>query len=457
MRKRLALGISIPIVLLFVGLVVALMLPSRLFVVTEALESLGLLGSRERIAGLVAAPSGPEPPPPLLIVNGTIWDAAGGLRPNPGLYLRAGRIAQPSDPGAAAARVVDATGATLLPGLIDMHVHSFGATFEDEMMIGCGVTTVRDLGTYLPGALRLRAQAASGERIAPRRFVAGPYLVGEAPARDHEVGAPDPEAARQVVKDLAEAGADGVKVHHGIGEATLSAVVEEAHARGLWVAAHLDRVGVREAAKIGIDTLEHFSGFYDLSPAGREAALEALLARGTAVTPTLVAVENSFRIRDLARGDNPALAFVPRFMRGPWISSQMFNAEAGSLDEEEIGRRRERLSLMQELSRTFRRAGGRLLAGSDAPAFLVPPGLGLHRELELLVEAGLTPAEALAAATSEAALALGAAGDLGGLAPGMRADLIMVDGEGGPDVSLPSPERLLLVVKDGRVLMDRLD
>ncbi|HZI93937.1 MAG TPA: amidohydrolase family protein [Patescibacteria group bacterium] len=458
MRKRVALGVSIPVVVVFIGILIALLLPSNLLTLTEALDRLGLLGSRERIPGLIGTPPGDDAPPDLLVRNGLLWDAAGGLRPNPGLYLVAGRISGAAPSGHP--RIIDATGMTILPGLIDMHVHSFGGTFGDEMMIGSGITTARDLGTQLAGALRHRQESASGVRIGPRLFVTGPYLVSGAATGDQEIGVSSPETAAALVRRFADAGVDGIKVHSGIDEATLRAVVAEAHKRGLWVAAHLDRVDAVQASGIGVDTIEHASGI-DLeeghaADARREAAIGAMVAGHVALTPTLVVAEHAFTIAELGRPDNPALRFVPRFMRRFWIASQLANARAEELTPLETEKRRGRLGRLERFVLRFHQAGGRVLAGTDTPAFLVAPGIDMHREIELLVEAGLTPAEALASATSEAAAAMGRAGELGGLAPGCRADLLIVEGNpfsGAPRADITRDIRL--VVKDGRILLRR--
>jgi len=455
LRKRVALGVSIPAVLLFIGILVALLMPSNMFVLTEALSGLGLLGSRQRIPGIASNPPGAGPAPPLEIVNGRVWDAAGGLRDNPGLHLSDGRIAREPTPGA---RVIDASGMTILPGLIDMHIHSFGGTFTDEMLIGNGVTSARDLGSQLAGILEHRAASAAGERIAPRLFVTGPYIVGAEGTSDQEIGAATPEAAAAVVERFADAGVDGIKVHWGIDAPRLRAIVDAAHRRGLWVAAHLDEVDPVEAARIGVDTIEHAFTLIGRDRQEEDSIIRTLVDLSVALTPTLVISEHAFTLPDLARTDNPALRYFPFLLRRMWIASQVTNAAAGSLSEEEIRRRRARLAEAERLVARFHRAGGTVLAGSDAPAFLVAPGFDLHRELELLVESGLTAEEALTAATLDAAASLGRESDLGGLAPGMRADLLIVRGDplSGPE-GISATRNAVFVVKDGHLLLNRAD
>ena len=453
-RKRLALGISIPVVLLFIGILVALLMPFNLFVVTEALSDLGLLGGRKRVDGLVDAPPGPAAPPPLRIVNGMLWDAPGGLRPNPGLAVVSGRIAVSAPPGA---RTIDAAGMTVMPGLIDMHVHSLGGTFAGEMWIGNGVTTARDLGTHLAGVIQHREESAGGERVGPRLFVSGPYLVGGEASSDQEISASDPESAISAVSRLSEAGVDGIKLHWGNTAETLRAASETAHRRGLWVAAHLDGVGAAEAARLGADTIEHVSGIgWDAGSAEQDEAIEAMVSRGVALTPTLVVAEHAFTLPDLVSVGDPEMLYFPRFFRRFWISSQIRNAAASRLTRLEADLRRARLERLKSFVGRFRRAGGRVLVGTDAPAYLVAPGFDIHRELELLVASGLTWEEALSAATHAAALVLGRGEEIGALRAGMRADLILVEGGSLSGLEGVSPtRRIVMVISSGRILLDR--
>ncbi len=448
MKSRLALGISIPVVIIFVGIIVAMMLPSSAFVLTESLDGFGLLGGRQRIAGL-AAPPGPGDAPPLWLVNGRLWDARDGARPNPGLGIVSGRLTFRRPPGA---RTIDLAGHTALPGLIDMHVHALGGRFDGEMMIGAGITSARDVGSYLPGVLRHRGEAAAGTRIGPRLFVTGPYIVRGPALTDQEIGADGPDDVAGVVATLAGAGADGIKLHRGIDAAMLRHATQAAHRRGLWVAAHLDGIAADAAAAEGVDTIEHGFGID-----GQEAAIAAMIGAGTAFVPTLTVAENAWRIPELARQDNPDLAPYPSLFRRAWIRSQIGNARAKGMTAAEIARRLTSQTRLADFVRRLHAAGGRVLAGSDAPAFLVPPGAGLHRELELLVAAGLTPSEALAAATLEAARALRRDAEVGALAEGMRADLLVVRGESAPDAAgIAAFRNPALVVKDGWILVNRL-
>jgi imidazolonepropionase-like amidohydrolase len=455
-RRRVAVGVSIPVVVIFIGLLGALLIPSHLFVLTGAADSLGLLGPHHRFEGLVHEAPASLPSPPLWIVNGRLWDAAGGLRENPGLGVEGGRIVAARPEGAS---VLDATGLTVMPGLVDMHVHAMGGAFDGELMIAHGVTTARDVGSDLSGVLARRADDAAGRRLGPRLRVTGPYLVVDEEVSDQQTRVATPAEAAAAVQRLADAGVDGIKVHGGIDAAMLEAVVAAAHARGLWVAAHLDRVRAADAARLRVDTIEHGSGIdWDggsvQDDVARDALARELAASGVAITPTLVVAEHAFTLPRLVAGDDPSLALFPWVVRRCWITSQIANAKAARLSAAEERLRRARLARLERFVARFAAAGGRVLAGSDAPAFLVPHGEGLQRELELLAEAGLGWEGALTAATRDAAEAIDMSGEIGLLQPGHRADLMLVSGDPGRD-GIAVVRRVVYVVMDGRVLRGR--
>src|SRR5688572_15524315 len=455
-KRRLAVGVSIPVVVIFIGILGALLIPSHLFVLTGAADSLGLLGPHHRFEGLVQDAPATLPSPPLWIVNGRLWDAAGGLRDNPGLGVEGGRIVSYRPDGAS---VLDAAGLTVLPGLIDMHVHAMGGGFDGELMIAHGVTTARDVGSDLRGVLARRADDASGRRLGPRLRVTGPYLLGDEEVSDQQTQVRDPAEAAAAVQRLADAGVDGIKVHGGINAATLEAVVKAAHARGLWVAAHLDQVGAAAAARLRVDTIEHGSGIdWDggsvQDDVARDALARELAGSGVALTPTLVVAQHAFTLPRMVAGDDPSLELFPWVVRRCWITSQIANAKAARLSAEEESRRRARLARLQRFVARFAAAGGRVLAGSDAPAFLVPHGEGLQRELELLAESGLGWEGALTAATRDAAQAIDMQGEVGLLDAGQRADLVLVSGDPGRH-GIEVIRRVIYVLMDGRVVRGR--
>lgn len=348
------------------------------------------------------------------------------------------------------ATVLDLSGYTVLPGLMDLHVH-LGTEREDGQTIGplqtpgviwdsmrfnpdsrrgfleAGVTTVRSLGNEHGWITDLRAQLANGVLEGPRLLAAGPVFTtrGGHPVvtifdgkvtGDTQVPH-SPEQARETVRRLAsgDRAVDVVKVIQDRGRegrrlepidtAVLEAIVNEAHGRGLNVTAHWGTdQDLAELLAAGVDSLEHVGRLPNGWPDG---ALDTIVREGIPVAPTLAVTE------------------------------------VGAPDE----------GLQRMLTRTaeLHEAGGHLVVGSDAGMPGVPFGGGVHRELELLVESGLTPRDALRAATSNAAVAVGAT-DIGVIEPGRAADVIVVDGD--PLDAIGDIRNVMLVFRDGRRVID---
>ena len=356
------------------------------------------------------APDGPPlTPRPLAVVGVTVLDGQGGP-PLPGqtvvaaggLIERVGPAGEVAVPAGAA--VVDGTGATLLPGLVDAHVHL--DFYPPAQVLAGGVTTVRDLG-WPPARLAALREMAATPGASPRLLAAGQILTvpGGYPTRAPWAppGTARPvegaAAAARAVAELAEAGAAVIKValDDRVGPTlpapVLAAVVAAAAERGLGVTAHVG--GAAEAAKAlaaGVDELAH----WPFDPAGLPDALVDALAEAVVAVPTLHIDPTPAR-------------------------------RAGT--------------------RRFVARGGRVVYGTDLGNQGPPPGVDVE-ELRLLVSAGLSPGQALAAATSVAATHLGLDG-AGRIAPGARADLLLVDGD--PTTDLAALERVRLVTRDGWV------
>jgi imidazolonepropionase-like amidohydrolase len=348
----------------------------------------------------------------------------------PGLVeVRDGRIARVGEDLAPdpALPLLRYDGHTLLPGLIDAHVHALGEGLDEALAFG--VTTVLDQANDAAWVDALRARGRGAEV-----FTAG--LPATAPGghgtqfgfRPPEVRGP--EDAEAFVTRWRASGADWIKLiiefgHGGwrvpgLDQATVEALVAAADAAGAMTVAHAsEQRTARWAIEAGVAGLVHVFADEPADP----ALAAAMAARGQFVVPTLAVLES------MANG-SPALAEDARV--APFLTAaqratlaQRFPGAVGS----EVQRRR---ALANTLA--LHRAGAPVLAGSDAPNPGTAQGLSLHRELQLLVEAGLTPAEALAAAT-----ALPAAhfrlDDRGELAPGRRADLLLVEGDPLTDIA----------------------
>ncbi len=351
----------------------------------------------------------------------------------------------------ASADVIDLRGYTLLPGLIDLHVHlgfpdtggrrgllSMPKLVADAVrfapdqrraLLRHGVTTVRSVGDERAWITDLRRRIADGSLEGPRVFAAGPVFTTSnghpvatfgIDAQSEAVRVPgSPAAARSAVRDLAASDepVDLIKVVQERGRprhrlqpidpSVLTAIVDEAHTHGLPVTAHWGTPDdLEEVLAAGVDGLEHVEprGVGDGWPSG---ALDSLVERSVSLTPTLTVSET---------------ALPPQTHR----------------------RLRERVG-------EFHAAGGRVVTGTDSPIRGVRFGSALHRELELLVDSGLSPRQALQAATSEAARALGA-DRLGAVAPGRVADLVVVDGDPLQDVT--ATRNVAMVFRDGRTVLD---
>lgn len=343
-------------------------------------------------------------------------------------------------------RVIDGTGATLLPGLIDSHSHTWGDALARALVFG--VTTELDMFTTPDFARSMREeQAKTGAPGRADLYSAG--ILATAPGgHGTEYGLPVPtltkpeEALPWVDARLAE-GSDYIKIVAEDGSpygmktptldrATIAALVAAAHQRGKLAVVHVSTQRDAEMAlEVGADGLVHI--FTDRAP---EARLAELARKGKAfVTPTLTVVEST---TGTASGKSIAT--------DPQLSPYLTQEEVDNLSRSFPDRGKLKLANALAAVRQLRDAGVPILAGTDAPNPGTAHGASLHRELELLVQAGLSPVQALAAATSAPAKAFRLA-DRGRIAPGLRADLVLVQGD--PTQSIAATRAILHVWKQG--------
>jgi len=385
---------------------------------------------------------------------------------------KAGAVPVPAD-----ANRMDFTGYSALPGLVGMHDHLFypagGGLYHDmpfsfpRLYLALGVTTIRTTGSMEPYTdIEIKKAIDAGKMPGPKINVTGPYLEGEGLPllQVHALTGPD-DATRTVEYWVAE-GARSFKVYNFITRAELKAVIDAAHKHGIKVTGHLCSIGFREAAELGIDDLEHGltvdTEFHpdkkpDVCPNPNQAAAAAaklevtgepiqttikmLLEKHVAVTSTLPVFEQFVptrpdvpqKVLDLLSDDarKAYLATRKRFAESkqpsPWPA--MFPKE-------------------MEFERAFAKAGGTLLAGLDPTGIGgIIAGFGDLREVELLVEAGFTPLEAIKIATLNGAQFLGEADHIGSLTPGKQADIMLVKGD--PSTKISDIENVELVFKDG--------
>jgi len=354
--------------------------------------------------------------------------------------IEGGRIASVAAgaPAPEGARVLDLDGRTLLPGLVEAHVHMSSLDVPRELeahgvakaardFLAGGITTIRDVGSYGRSLFDLRDAMAQGLCDGPRMVLCGQIVAAtSAGARTFTTmyrPADGPDEMRRAVREQLAQGADFVKtmvtgalnvVHEGIDPPQLTheelhAIVDEAHRHGFLVAAHAEGVGgIRLAVELGVDTLEHGEQSWRAPE-----ALAAMAERGIVLVPTLCLFP---LIEELER--------LPRWMR-----------ERAKALGEEAGR----------TVQAAKSAGVQMAMGADAG----PHGENA-RELVLLVEAGLSPMEGIVAATSVGARTCALQDELGTVEAGKAADLLVLDGDPLADVRiLTRPERRWLVLKDG--------
>ncbi|SNS91228.1 Imidazolonepropionase [Geodermatophilus pulveris] len=390
-----------------------------------------------------------------VVTGAAVFDGT-RFRPPASVLVVADRIAAVEDrlTPPTGATVVEAAGATLLPGLVDAHTHvSAGAL---EAALRCGVTTEVDMfaDPALIRSLRARAAADPAALADVRSAGTGATAPGGHPTVLVDLGrlAPFPTIARPdqaaafVAARIAE-GSDHLKVVLEDGTTTgravprlpddvLRALVTAAHAEGLVVVAHaLTQADALAAVRAGVDGLAHL--FLDEPPS--EEFVAAAAGSGVFVVPTLTSLAARSGSR---RG--PALAADPHL--GPLLdpaqrSLLLAGFPAGP------GARADLRHALDAVPR-LRDAGVRLLAGTDAASPGTAHGASLHDELDLLVQAGLAPGEALTAATAAPAAAFPALADRGRLAPGLAADLVLVDG--GPRADVTVTRRIRAVWRRGR-------
>jgi hypothetical protein len=336
------------------------------------------------------------------------------------------------------ARLVDAGGAYALPGLIDMHVHVWGEA-ELAAYLAHGVTTIRNL-SGMPFHLRMAKQVETGELAGPRLLTSGPILNSPGPNQqiNHRMVITEDEG-REAVREQAAAGYERVKVYSNLTAAAYRGVLDEARRLDMRVTGHspegerLEGVPAERPFRIpldnilddGFETLEHvetiaFHGLRDrMDEAGAKALVTRIAQARVPVTATLVAHRNLVNVAR-TRGE-----FAGR-PGTEWLNPVTQATEAETIafwSAQDPAYEGEKAQFYSWMTGEMHRAGVPIVAGSDAGIFANIPGASLWDELDLLVEAGLTPSEAVEAATNRAAAALGDE-RLGCMAQGCAADLV---------------------------------
>src|SRR5688572_5673499 len=426
--------------------------------------------------------------PLIALTNVRVIDGTGAAPRDDQTILISGGKIQSISPTAsttypADARTLDLKGYTVLPGLVGMHNHMFfpmggsppmysnmGSSFP-RLYLALGVTTIRTTGSVAPYTdLELKRLIDAGRVLGPKMHVTAPYLEGRGSFTPvmHELK--DADDARRMVNYWADAGATSFKAYMNITRDQLRAVVEEAHKRGLKVTGHLCSVGFKEAAEIGIDNLEH--GLFadsefvankqpdqcplgvsaslrqlDLKSAPVQETIRTLVAKNVAITSTLPVFEaGGAPLAQSGIGASSAL-LNPRVLNVMSTDARVRYLQARA----RVSSQGDFVSLLRkamEFERAFVQAGGLLIAGLDPTGNGgIVAGFGDLRQIELLVEAGFTPVEAVKIATLNGAKFLGEDTRIGSIAVGKQADLMIV--KGNPAANINDIENVEIVFKDG--------
>lgn len=375
------------------------------------------------------------------------------------VIVRDGRIAAIGDvddtPVPEAAFVVDGTDRFLIPGLAEMHAHVPGVESENlervlTLFVANGITTIRGM-LGQPYHLELRQALIEGRKLGPRLLSSGPSLNGRSVT--------SPEAAVRMVDEQKAAGYDFLKVHPGLTREEFDAMAAAANRAGIRFAGHVpEDVGIERALEAGMATIDHLDGYMEslllphvdrsgglsgffgvfIADQADETRIPAIAAATATAGVWNVPTEALFRhatapeLDPADMVDWPEMKYMPADSVQRWARSRREMLDDINYHPEVAARA---VALRQQLILALHRHGAGLLLGSDAPQIFNVPGFSLHHELRYLVEAGLSPFEALETGTVNAAEFFGWAGEFGAVTIGAVADLVLLDANPLEDIS----------------------
>jgi len=422
---------------------------------------------------------GPSGKGVIALEGATLIDGAGGAPKEDALILiRNGHIeavARVNEiPIPKGAERIDLVGKTIIPGLIDAHAHV--ERWAVPRYLAWGVTTVRDLHSDTDSAIKLKNDLNLGSIVGPRMFTSGAMIDGTPATYPNATGVADASEARHAADQRRLAGADYIKVYTRITPTLLRALADEARGLQLPIAAHLGKTDALTAARMGVVSLEHMAGVVQaasrnpavyyrahdrflsgwtteekgwatLDSASLDRTARALAQTKVAIVPTLILHEM------LSRLDNPSLLTRPGMEDVPddaasvrSVASLLRRTGWKPRDFQAFRRARARQDLFV---REFKRAGGIVAAGTDATNQLLIPGFSEHEEMALLVDAGLTPLDAITSATRRGAQLLHA-DSLGVVTPGKVADLVVLNANPARDIN--ATRKIAWVMTRGRIV-----
>jgi imidazolonepropionase-like amidohydrolase len=438
----------------------------------------------------------------LVLTHVTVIDVAGGpARPDYTVVITGDRITEMGDsanvPVPEGSDVVDATGKFLIPGLWDMHVHPTEKEYL-PLFIANGVTGVRVMWGF-PAHHEWRRAVEAGQLLGPHTVIASPLVDGPKPYWDGSTSVANEAQARQAVIKAKQDGADFVKVYQFLPRDLYFAIADEAKKQGIPFAGHVPlTVSAGEASRADQRSFEHLIGILpacstrneELTKAAqadfaedllakrpkfwgphmaqlRQAMLDSCSADGAAVLSTLLKANGTWQCPtltllrmfgygdDLAFLNDPRLKYLPRQVKEFWdpaaIDKEVFWDPAaidGKRTPEDFAYMKKEFQKDLEIVGTMQKSGVGILAGTDTPNPFCFPGFSLHDELGLLVRAGLSPMEALRAATLNPARYLGREKDFGTVENGKIADLVLLDANPLDDIA--NTKKISAVIYGGK-------
>ncbi len=439
----------------------------------------------------ISVAQGQSPPVSIVIIHATVINPSTfSVLTNRTVVIASDQITSVSDAAKFRlpknARVIDATGQYLIPGLWDMHVHSaFGDWFPGgreiilPLFIANGVTGVRDMGGDIPVLMEWREDVADGKIIGPRMVISGPMLDGYLPNGKlrfpSSIAITTPASAVAAVNLLKAQGVDFIKVQSVISHDAYLAAAAEAHKQGLPIVGHVpDKVRLKEVVEAGQKSIEHLMGIFEgcsieedkfikgegdlkllLTTQDQQrcdSLLKMLAQNQTWQVPTLAWQRGGTFLDQRDLKHQPLDKYVPAYWRD--VTWHRFTDEMmPDLLRDPLALRQEYFAHNLQMVGALHHAGVPFMAGTDAaPGVYIMPGFSLHDELANFVEAGFTPMEALQTATSNPARFLGMEARLGSVEPGKIADLVLLSAN--PLEDIRNTRKISIVVANGR-LFDR--
>ncbi|MGZ4861028.1 MAG: amidohydrolase family protein [Candidatus Angelobacter sp.] len=421
-------------------------------------------------SGTLARTLAHKPKGPLVFVHANLFDAESAqMLPNRTVVITGNHITAVGADGQVAipknAETVDAAGKTLMPGLWDMHVHVQPG--DGLLHMACGVTSVRDLANDTDALLQMRSRFDAGTEIGPRVVMAG-FIDGRGPFQGPtKVFADTEEEAKTAIDNYARLGYIQIKVYSSLKPELLPKIVEMAHAHGMRVSGHVPSGMIAEQfVRAGVDEIQHMNFiFLDFMPQVKDTRTPArfteVAAHGAEIDPKSEQVQAFIQLlKEHKIVVDPTLSIFESMIDDrPGKMSQGFAAVADSMPAQvrrgflygglqvppgQDQHYQDSFQRMLDMAKAFYDAGIPLVAGTDSLA-----GFALHRELELYEKARIPAAKVLQLATLGAARVVKRDADLGSIAPGKLADVILVDGN--PATHVSDIRRVKTVVRDGVV------